>query len=293
MALFGKLFEKKVCSICGGEIGLLGNRKLEDGNLCKNCASKLSPWMDDRRHSTVDAIQAHLNYRAENEAKVASFHPTRTMGKREKLLIDEQAGNFIVTSDSNWREKNPDVIPLSEVADAQVDVTETKNEIKREVRKPDGTTERVSYNPPRYKYMYSFDFIIQMQESYPWFNRIRMSINDSEISIDTGAMPVGSINRNPIGMNVRPGAGGLAGSFRSGYAVDPRSNPQYYQCEKLGEEMKNALLNRRPAPASMDFRTSAPAYAAPAAPAQKTCDYCGASFTPDGSGCCPVCGGPL
>jgi len=35
MGLFGKLFEKKICSICGGEIGLLGNRRLADGNLCK------------------------------------------------------------------------------------------------------------------------------------------------------------------------------------------------------------------------------------------------------------------
>ena len=53
MGLFGKLFEKKECSVCGGEIGLLGNRKLEDGNLCKNCAAKLSPWFSDRRQSTV------------------------------------------------------------------------------------------------------------------------------------------------------------------------------------------------------------------------------------------------
>ena len=43
MGFFGKLFEKKECSICGGEIGLLGNRKLEDGNCCKECAAKLSP----------------------------------------------------------------------------------------------------------------------------------------------------------------------------------------------------------------------------------------------------------
>ncbi len=38
------LFDKKNCDICGEKIGLLGNRKLDDGNLCKNCASKLSPW---------------------------------------------------------------------------------------------------------------------------------------------------------------------------------------------------------------------------------------------------------
>ena len=47
------LFDKKICDICGEKIGLLGNRKLDDGNLCKDCAKKLSPWFEDRRHSTV------------------------------------------------------------------------------------------------------------------------------------------------------------------------------------------------------------------------------------------------
>lgn len=36
------LFDKKYCDVCGERIGLLGNRKLEDGNLCKDCARKLS-----------------------------------------------------------------------------------------------------------------------------------------------------------------------------------------------------------------------------------------------------------
>ncbi len=48
------LFDKKYCDICGEKIGLLGNRKLEDGNLCKDCAKKLSPWFSDRRRSTVE-----------------------------------------------------------------------------------------------------------------------------------------------------------------------------------------------------------------------------------------------
>ena len=38
------LFDKKFCDICGDKIGLLGNRKLEDGNMCKDCAKKLSPF---------------------------------------------------------------------------------------------------------------------------------------------------------------------------------------------------------------------------------------------------------
>ena len=45
------LFDKKYCDICGEKIGLLGNRKLENGNLCKNCAKKLSPWFSDRRNN--------------------------------------------------------------------------------------------------------------------------------------------------------------------------------------------------------------------------------------------------
>ena len=63
MGFFENLFEKKVCSICGGEIGLLGNRNLEDGNLCKDCVAKLSPWFSDRRHSTVEEISKQLAYR--------------------------------------------------------------------------------------------------------------------------------------------------------------------------------------------------------------------------------------
>lgn len=35
------LFDKKYCDICKNKIGLLGNRKLENGNLCKECAAFL------------------------------------------------------------------------------------------------------------------------------------------------------------------------------------------------------------------------------------------------------------
>ena len=57
------LFDKKICDICGEKIGLLGNRKLDDGNLCKDCAKKLSPWFEERRHSTVEDIKRQLEYR--------------------------------------------------------------------------------------------------------------------------------------------------------------------------------------------------------------------------------------
>ena len=89
MGLFGKLFEKKVCSICSGDIGLLGNRKLEDGNMCKTCAAKLSPWFSDRRNSTVAEIEEQLAYREDNKKAVAEFTITRTFGSSPQVLIDE------------------------------------------------------------------------------------------------------------------------------------------------------------------------------------------------------------
>ena len=70
------LFDKKYCDVCGEKIGLLGNRKLEDGNLCKNCAKKLSPFFNERRSSTVDEIKQQLAYREENKRQLAYFNPT-------------------------------------------------------------------------------------------------------------------------------------------------------------------------------------------------------------------------
>ena len=65
------LFDKKYCDICGEKIGLLGNRKLEDGNLCKDCAAKLSPFFSEPRNSTVEEIKEQLAYREDNRNKLA------------------------------------------------------------------------------------------------------------------------------------------------------------------------------------------------------------------------------
>ena len=94
------LFDKKFCDICGNKIGLLGNRKLDDGNLCKDCAAKLSPWFSERRHSTVAQISEQLAYREANKAKVSAFNATRTIGRNHKLLIDDNKKQFLEKMDS-------------------------------------------------------------------------------------------------------------------------------------------------------------------------------------------------
>ena len=109
------LFDKKYCDICGEKIGLLGNRKLEDGNLCKDCARKLSPFFSERRNSTVEDIKRQLAYRAENEKKLAGFAPSITFDGSKKVYIDPIGERFIVTGLSNWRSSNPDLIAFSQV----------------------------------------------------------------------------------------------------------------------------------------------------------------------------------
>ena len=121
------LFDKKYCSVCGEKIGFLGNRKLEDGNLCKECAKKLSPFFSERRQSTVEDIKKQLAYREDNKAAVTAFHVTRTMGGNTKVLLDEDNGRFLVCPEHNWQEANPDVLDFSQVTGCDVDIKENRH----------------------------------------------------------------------------------------------------------------------------------------------------------------------
>ena len=172
MGLLGKLFDKKECAICGGEIGLLGNRKLADGNLCKECASKLSPFMTDRRESTVEEIRQHLNYRAENARLLPGIHPTRVIGANTKVFIDENQGKFFVTSSSNWQQSNPDIIDVTQVIDCKLDIHEHREEEFRRDREG----KRVPFNPPRYKYEYRFNITLLIDS--PYFNEIHFELTE-------------------------------------------------------------------------------------------------------------------
>lgn len=172
MGIFGKVFDKKVCDICGGDIGLLGNRKLADGNLCKDCARKLSPWMTDRRQSTVEEISQHLAYREKNREVLATIHPTKVLGTGMKVYVDEAAGKFFVTRSGNWREQNPDVIDISQVVDVQTEVTEHRTEQYHNDREGNS----VPFDPPRYDFSYEFETTLIIDS--PYFNEIGFELTD-------------------------------------------------------------------------------------------------------------------
>lgn len=175
MALFGKLFDKKICSICGNEIGLFGNNKLEDGNMCKECSGKLSPYFEGRRRSTVAQIKEQLAYREENKTAVANFNPTRTLGTETKVYLDEDDSKVIVSRASDWRGSNPDVFDYAQITGCDYEVDEDRTELKR----TNAQGEEVSYNPPRYEYEY--DFYVTIAINHPYVNKIRFKVNRNTI----------------------------------------------------------------------------------------------------------------
>ena len=266
MGFFGKLFEKKACSVCEGEIGLLGNRKLEDGNLCKECAGKLSPWFDDRRNSTVEEIKAQLEYREANKEKVAAFFVSRSFGDRMKVLLDEDAGVFMVTSETSPQrlaEANPDVVAFSDVTGCELDIDDSYEELKREGK--DG--EEISYAPPRYRYDYNF--YVKIYVSNPYFDDMRVKLNSSTVSIEY--------------QNVSRGlSSGLSGKFI------PDRDAEYRKYKQMGEELKDLLLQR-----GNKQEKAAPAAAAAVSQQPVTCPCCGAETMPDQNGCCEYCGSAL
>ena len=276
MGFFKKLFDKKECSICGGEIGLLGNRKLEDGNMCKACAKKLSPWFDERRHSTVEQINQQLQYREENREKLADFRPTKTYGENYELkaeLLNGVPNRFVVARTDNYLEENADLIAFKDVTSFNIDIDEHERELK--YRNKEG--EEVSYSPPRYEY--SYEFRAEIFTTNPYCDDIRFRLNRDTVNLET----VKGQSRSGLGQFLLNSLG-----------FDPTLYPEYRRyknlCEEL-EELFRAGMQGTPLGGYVQAPEQ-PAVPAPAAPAgPKFCPNCGAPA--DGGKFCQSCGSKL
>ena len=166
------LFEKKYCDICGEKIGLLGNRKLEDGNMCSKCAAKLSPFFTGRKKSTLDEIKAQLAYREQNRQNLNYFNATRVLGNNTKVYIDDTQAKFVISRKSDYRSENADIIEIAHVISARYEVEEHKSEIYRE----NNEGRRESYNPPRYDCEYEITIFITVNS--PYFSDIQFELTD-------------------------------------------------------------------------------------------------------------------
>ena len=260
------LFDKKYCDICGEKIGLFGNRKLEDGNMCKHCAKKLSPWFDDRRHSTLEEIKDQLAYREQNLQDLQDFQPTWEVGDSWKVYVDEDAGTFLVTKDkpNQWQEENPDLFNLDEVQECNLDVDETRSELY--YTDEDGND--VSYSPRRYEYKYYFKMTIVLD--HPFVDEIKFNLNDWE------ALRIEYSDRSFFG----------TGTF------NPERDSEYRHYMDMADEIINMLTEEYEEEEEEEaqevfedengksFRVV-------------TCPYCGAKSRMTYNGRCENCGGNL
>lgn len=305
------LFDKKFCDICGEKIGMLGNRKLEDGNMCKDCAKKLSPFCDDRRHSTIEQMKAHLQYREDNKAVLRAFSPTLTLGEDKKIYIDQMKGNFVVSRNrpGSWDEENPDVMPIASITSCGLDIDEDRDEIYMR----NGEGQNVSYNPPRYNFYYNFK--LKFLVSNPYFDDFEVKLNNFRVegmgsmeynryqkmamdimnalgvngnvnmnggmgmnNMGMGGMPMGGMPMNNMG-GFAP-QGNMYGQQMGGYQQAPYGQPQnmgyqqnpYGQQNMYGQPQGN-MYNQQNA-----YGQQAPqnnAAFAQAASATWVCDCCG------------------
>ena len=238
MGLFD-VFKKKDCEICGKEVGLLGYKKLKDGEICKDCVKLLSPWFEDRRESTVAEIKEQLVYRQRNAKEHENFTITRKIGDEEYYMYIEEVDGvptrFFVTSRSDYKSENPDIISFKDVISCVTDIQVRDEEIKE--RNAEG--QMVSCNPRRYKHHH--DFVIKMEiRNNPYFDEIKFRINGSDITLET----VGDVGGGFGGAAL---AGLLQGVGVSTAGVQTHSyrnsseNRRYEECRMICEKIEQAV----------------------------------------------------
>ncbi|MBQ9264451.1 MAG: DUF4428 domain-containing protein [Clostridia bacterium] len=265
------LFDKKYCDVCGERIRFLGNRKLEDGNLCKECEGKLSPWFSDRRRSTVQDIKDQLAYREKNKEKVSAFQASRTLGEGNLLLIDDEKKQFIIRRSGQGMGDNPDVLSLDQVQSCEIEIDHSK--IEEKTKNDEG--KMVSYDPPRHTH--SYRFYLNVLVNHPFFDDMRFRVNKNNVEIKTGV---------PLKTS------GLLANVKLYTAQEPDTThcEDYQKYQALSEELRRALLQ---VPEEEEETENEGVMEAPAPQAivgKVACPFCTAVSEPDANGCCPYCG---
>lgn len=288
MGLLDGILGKKCCSICDKPVNVMNYRKLKDGNCCKECDAKLSDWFTERGKATVDDIKYQVECRNQNIMKVQNFEVTRIIGNDTKVYFDENKFQFIISSAKDYKAGNPDVINFLEVVRCEIDVKETKKEMKYK----DSTGESKSFNPPCYAC--SYDFFMEMSVKIPYISNIRFKINKKPID-----------NDQELCINLQQG--GLLGNLldvvmpaksnngKTSNADEVRNCAEYRKCDEIGNEIRDILLYRyRNVMKEIDENTHRNVMKETDEKLKRIiCPWCDSAIDLDRNGYCDYCGGKL
>ena len=258
------LFSKKVCSICGEKSGLLSNQKLADGNLCKNCREKLSPFCRLTGENTVAEIAAQLSYREQNKAALAWFRPAIVLGEKGKLFIDPQSRKFVLADDGELSGGNPDLFDLSAVRGCSLSINE--NELLGDENSDD---------------RYEYDFYLEVELNHPFLEGASFRYNGRSVISHRRRISETEVQQIYTGQKEMLGS---VASFFTG--VDKRATEEYLNLYGIGQQMMGALRQAAGVPVMQQTVQSQPMAQQAAAP--RFCSNCGAPLT--GGAFCANCG---
>ena len=233
MGLFDR-FKKQDCEICGKEVGMFGYKKLEDGEICKDCVKLLSPWFEDRRHATVAQIKEQIAYRERNAKELEGFTVSRVIGEAYKMYIEEVNGvpvRFFVTDASDYKAANPDIISFKDVMSCVTDIDVRDEEMKQR----DAEGKMVSYNPPRYKQHYNFYIKMQIRNN-PYFDDIRFYVNRGVVTLET----IGGFGAGVASSFLR-GAGVSNARFSTGSFRDAQEQRKFNEYQQMCQIIEQAV----------------------------------------------------
>lgn len=285
MGLFDR-FKKQDCEICGKEVGMFGYKKLEDGEICKDCLKLLSPWFEDRRHATVAQIKEQIAYRQRNAEDLECFTISRQIGKNEYVMyieeIDGIPTRFFVTNHSDYKAVNPDIIFFRDVVSCVTDVDERHEEMRQ--RNSEG--QMVSYCPPRYKHHYNFYIKMEIRNN-PYFNEIKFPINSSDIVLETAGDVGGGIGGSVMA-GILQGAGFSTIGAQTNTPGNFSERRRYSECATMCQKIEQAVEDGKRAAQPATVIIAAPVQEAPK---PKFCPNCGAPY--EGGKFCQNCGSKL
>jgi len=120
----------------------------------------------------VEEIRAQLAYREENAKALEDFHPDRVFGEDEKIYVDSAKKMLVVTSASDFRDENPDIIHAEQIISCETSIDDDEEELFM----TDKEGNEKSYDPPRYRHAYEFHITFKIDS--PWFDEISVDLNN-------------------------------------------------------------------------------------------------------------------
>lgn len=185
------LFNKEACCLCGGKTGML-DKKTASGKVCKDCKEKLSVWFTEYKTATKEELQAQIDKKEAELARMKELNFNKFFGDFGAILIDEEARVFVAVADTSQslfgtREKittiddmlkfRPDLISFDQVEDLEIEVKEMTNEDKK---MEDG--KQVSYDPPHMKYSERFTLRFKLK-NHPYIDSLYVPLDKGDVVI--------------------------------------------------------------------------------------------------------------